>query len=36
MNLTQQIRSFPAPEQKEVLWKLSEKCRRIYNFALAE
>jgi putative transposase len=36
MKLTQQIRIFPTPEQEEVLWKLSEKCRLIYNFALAE
>ncbi|WP_287583008.1 transposase [Candidatus Borrarchaeum sp.] len=36
MNLTQQIRIFPTLEQEEVLWKLSEKCRLIYNFALAE
>jgi putative transposase len=36
MNLTQKIRIFPTPEQEEVLWKLSEKCRLIYNFALAE
>jgi putative transposase len=36
MKLTQKIRIFPTLEQKEVLWKLSEKCRLIYNFALAE
>ncbi|MFX1519626.1 MAG: RNA-guided endonuclease InsQ/TnpB family protein, partial [Promethearchaeota archaeon] len=36
MKLTQRIRIFPTPEQQEVLWKLSEKCRLIYNFALAE
>jgi putative transposase len=36
MNLTQQIRIFPTLAQEEVLWKLSEKCRLIYNFALAE
>ncbi|MFX1486781.1 MAG: RNA-guided endonuclease InsQ/TnpB family protein [Promethearchaeota archaeon] len=36
MYLTQNIRIFPAPEQEEVLWILSEKCRLIYNFALAE
>ncbi len=36
MHLTQQIRIFPTFEQKEVLWALSEKCRLIYNFALAE
>lgn len=36
MQLTQKIRIFPTPEQEEILWKLSEKCRLIYNFALAE
>jgi putative transposase len=36
MKLTQKIRIFPAPEQEAVLWKLTEKCRLIYNFALAE
>jgi len=36
MELTQKIRIFPTPEQEAVLWKLSEKCRLIYNFALAE
>jgi len=36
MKLTQKIRIFPTPEQEEVLWELSEKCRLIYNFALAE
>jgi putative transposase len=36
MQLTQKIRIFPTEEQKEVLWNLSEKCRLIYNFALAE
>jgi putative transposase len=36
MKLTQQIRIFPTPAQEEVLWILSEKCRLIYNFALAE
>jgi len=36
MQLTQQIRIQPTPEQKQVLWDLSEKCRLIYNFALNE
>lgn len=36
MQLTQQIRIIPTEQQKEVLWKLSEKCRLIYNFALKE
>ena len=34
--LTKQIRIFPTQEQEEVLWRLSEKCRLLYNFALAE
>lgn len=36
MNLTQKIRIFPSKNQKLILWDLSEKCRLIYNFALAE
>lgn len=36
MQLTQKIRIFPTPAQVEVLWKLSERCRLLYNFALAE
>jgi putative transposase len=36
MQLTQKIRIYPSPEQEKVLWVLSEKCRLIYNFALAE
>jgi len=36
VNLTQKIRIFPSKDQKKVLWDLSEKCRLIYNFALAE
>ena len=36
MQLTQKIRIFLTPEQEEVLWKLSERCRLLYNFALAE
>ncbi len=36
MKLTQKIRIFPTLAQEEVLWKLSEKCRLIYNFALVE
>ena len=36
MQLTQKIRIFPTPEQEKVLWKLSERCRLLYNFALAE
>ena len=36
MELTQKIRIFPIDSQKKILWDLSEKCRLIYNFALAE
>ena len=36
MQLTQKISIFPSEEQEEVLQDLSEKCRLIYNFALAE
>lgn len=36
MQLTQKIRVFPTPEQEETLCKLSERCRLLYNFALAE
>ena len=36
MFLTQKIRIYPTPEQTQVLWILSEKCRLIYNFALRE
>jgi putative transposase len=36
MQLTQKIHIFPTSEQEEVLWKLSERCRSLYNFALAE
>jgi putative transposase len=36
MQLTQKIRIFPTSEQTSVLWLLSELCRLIYNFALAE
>ncbi|MFB0545230.1 MAG: helix-turn-helix domain-containing protein [Asgard group archaeon] len=36
MQLTQKIRIFPSEEQDEALQDLSEKCRLIYSFALAE
>jgi len=36
MRLTQQIRIKSDKEQEELLWKLSEKCRLLYNFALQE
>ncbi|MFX1319892.1 MAG: RNA-guided endonuclease InsQ/TnpB family protein [Promethearchaeota archaeon] len=34
--LTQKIRIVPTPQQEEIMWALSEKCRLLYNFALAE
>ncbi|MHA1970119.1 MAG: RNA-guided endonuclease InsQ/TnpB family protein [Candidatus Hodarchaeales archaeon] len=33
---TYKIQVFPTKEQQKVLWVLSEKCRLLYNFALAE
>jgi putative transposase len=33
---TKKVRIFPTCEQEEVLWVLSERCRLIYNFGLAE
>ncbi|MDO8125583.1 MAG: helix-turn-helix domain-containing protein [Candidatus Hermodarchaeota archaeon] len=36
MLLTHKILIAPTPEQAQVLWVLSEKCRLLYNFALAE
>ena len=36
MQLTEKVRIYPTPEQENVLWHLSNLCRLIYNFALAE
>ena len=36
MKLTQKIRIYPIKEQEHLLWILSEKCRLIFNFALAQ
>ncbi len=36
MLLTHKIPITPTAEQEKVLWDLSEKCRLLYNFALAE
>ena len=36
MKLSQKIRINPSKEQEYILWILSEKCRLLYNFALAE
>lgn len=35
-NLTYKTRIYPTPEQEKVLWKLSNQCRLLYNFALQE
>ena len=36
MHLTKKIKINPTEEQVDVLWQLSEQCRCLYNFALAE
>lgn len=36
MLLTRKIPITPTAEQAQVMWALSEKCRLLYNFALAE
>ena len=36
MLITRKIRITPTAAQAQVLWALSEKCRLLYNFALAE
>lgn len=36
LTLSRKIRILPTPQQEHVLWALSEKCRLLYNFALAE
>lgn len=36
MQLAKKIRIYPTKEQVDVLWELSEKCRLVYNFALAD
>ena len=36
MHLTQKIRIYPTLTQERVLWDLSEKCRLLYNYSLAE
>ncbi|MFX0079151.1 MAG: RNA-guided endonuclease InsQ/TnpB family protein [Candidatus Hermodarchaeota archaeon] len=36
MLLTRKIRITPTSAQAQILWALSEKCRLLYNFALAE
>ncbi|MBY9006205.1 MAG: helix-turn-helix domain-containing protein, partial [Candidatus Lokiarchaeota archaeon] len=36
MLLTQKIRIYPSEDQEQILWIFSEKCRLIFNFALAQ
>jgi putative transposase len=36
MQLAKKIRIYPTEEQVDVLWQLSEKCRVVYNLALAD
>ena len=36
MQLAKKIRIYPTEEQVNVLWELSDKCRVVYNFALAD
>lgn len=36
MQLTRKVRIYPSKDQEETLWILSDRCRLIYNFALAE
>ena len=36
MQLAKKIRIYPTKEQVDVLWQLSEKCRVVYNLALAD
>ena len=36
MQLSYKTRIYPTPEQEEVLWSLSDRCRLLYNFALQE
>ncbi len=36
MQLTRKVRIYPTEEQEDTLWVLSNRCRLIYNFALAE
>jgi len=36
MHITTKIKIQVTPDQADVLWHLSEKCRLLYNFALAE
>lgn len=36
MYSTFKIQIYPTPDQKTVLWVLSERCRLLYNFALTE
>ena len=36
LNLLKKYVDYPTEEQVNVLWELPDKCRVVYNFALAE
>jgi putative transposase len=36
VQLAKKVRIYPTEEQVNVLWEISEKCRLVYNFALAD
>ena len=36
MQLTKKVRIYPTPEQIDVLWQISERCRIVYNMAIAD
>lgn len=36
VQLSYKTRIYPNPDQEEVLWAISERCRLLYNFALQE
>ncbi len=36
MQLAKKIQIYPTEEQINVRWELSDKCRIVYNFALAD
>ncbi|MFA5394943.1 MAG: transposase [Methanogenium sp.] len=36
MQLTKKIQIYPTKEQIDILWQISEKCRVVYNIAIAE
>ena len=36
MHLTAKVKIYPTEEQKDILWKLWDQCKILYNLALAE